>query len=76
MDWENWLILLTGPTAVYLTQVKNPKLHRYACIFGMVGQIGWVFTLYQHQQWGAFASCFAYTYAWYVGLNKYWLEKS
>jgi hypothetical protein len=72
MDWSQWLILVTGPTAIYFSQA-DIGMQAWACILGLVGQVGWFYTLYRGKQWGAFISCFAYTYAWSVGLIKYWI---
>lgn len=77
LTWDQWLILATGPTAVLFTQSNGRyrPLRRYACILGLLGQVGWFYTLYINQQWGAFVSSFFYTMAWCIGLYNYWIKK-
>lgn len=71
-EWHQILILLTGPLAVWCTQTSRYEFHKYACLLGLTGQIGWFYSLYSTGQWGGFISSFFYTYAWCVGLHKHW----
>lgn len=75
MTWDQWLILLTGPTAIFFSQSRYKELNKWACILGLIGQGGWFYTLYLHEQWGAFYSSFFYTYAWLVGFRNWWIRK-
>lgn len=66
-------IAITGMVAIWLTQQPNQSLHRYASIFGLIGQPLWFYATYSAEQWGMFALCFGYTYAWWIGFRRNWL---
>lgn len=66
-------IALTGATAVFLTQ-SSPRLQRYACLFGMLGQPFWFYAGYRAQQWGVLAITGLYTIAWLKGLHTHWIR--
>jgi len=65
-------IAIFGVTAVFCSQTERYK--KYASIFGLVGQPFWFWAAYSHQQWGIFALCFLYTFAWMQGFWRYWLS--
>ena len=71
---EQIFIALTGFTAIYLTQQTNESLKRYACILGILGQPFWFYSSYTAEQWGIFALCFAYTWAWCIGVYNNWIK--
>ena len=60
-------IALSGVIAVWLTQDKRESWRRWACIFGMLGQPFWFYATWKAEQWGIFALCTLYTYAWARG---------
>lgn len=66
-------IALTGLLAIWLTQQSNEKLHKYASIFGLLGQPFWFYSSYQAEQWGIFVLCIGYTFVWFIGFRRYWL---
>ncbi len=68
------MIALTGVTAVFLTQSKDAKLQRFACLFGIAGQPAWFYSAYQAEQWGIFALCVLYAAAWGKGLWQHWIK--
>jgi hypothetical protein len=67
-------ITLSGVIAVWLTQHKRETWRRWACIFGMLSQPFWFYAAWKAEQWGIFALCTLYTYAWARGLWIHWLN--
>lgn len=67
-------IALLGVTAVCLTQQKNERLKKYACLFGLAAQPFWFYSAWTAQQWGILALCFVYAGAWAVGFKTYWMR--
>lgn len=67
-------IAFTGVIAIYLSQQSNNDLKKYACLFGLVGQPFWFYSAYTSEQFGIFALCFLYTYAWATGVKAHWLK--
>lgn len=72
--WDQIAIAVFGVTAVYLTQVDNKHLNRYACLFGLAAQPFWFYASAQTQQWGIFAISMLYTLVWFKGFMRYWLQ--
>ncbi|HYE70627.1 MAG TPA: hypothetical protein VD932_03795 [Aquabacterium sp.] len=68
-------IALTGVTAIALSQCE-PKLQRYACLFGLAGQPFWFWSAYKAAQWGIFVLCCLYTLAWAKGLWTHWIRRA
>jgi hypothetical protein len=66
-------IALSGVIAVWLTQDKRESWRRWACIFGILGQPFWFYAAWSAEQWGIFALCMLYAYAWARGLWTHWL---
>ena len=67
-------IAATGVIAIWITQQHRQSIKKYASIFGLVGQPFWFYSAYTTEQWGIFALCFFYTYAWCVGFYNGWLK--
>jgi hypothetical protein len=67
-------ITLSGVIAIWLTQDKRPTRRRWACIFGMFAQPFWFYAAWKAEQWGIFAMCTLYTYAWARGCWTHWLS--
>jgi hypothetical protein len=65
-------IAVFGVTAIFLSQAADEKHRRWACIFGIAGQPFWFYTAIVNQQWGVFALCFLYSWAWFKGVRTYW----
>ncbi len=73
---DQFFIMVTGVVAIQLSQDQSlEKWKQYACIFGVLGQPFWFYSSYMAEQWGVFILCFFYTYAWYKGIQQYWLPK-
>ena len=67
-------IALLGVTAIYLSQSDSPTKTKWACIFGLLGQPFWFYSSFATGNWGIFALCFLYTWAWYKGFDKNWVK--
>jgi len=67
-------ITLSGVIAVWLTQDKRATWRRLACVFGMCAQPFWFYAAWKAEQWGIFAMCTLYTYAWARGLWIHWIQ--
>lgn len=63
-------IIILGPIAIFLLGRRN----RWGAVVGFVTQPFWFYTTYHNKQWGVFALCFVYAWAWidgiYVGFWK------
>ena len=68
-------IILSGVIAVWLTQDKRTSWRRWACIFGVLAQPFWFYAAWKAEQWGIFAMCTLYSYAWVRGLWTHWLSR-
>lgn len=73
MPWDQWLILVAGAGAVGLSQMPG-ECARWACIVGLVGQVGWFHASVKAKQWGIFLSCFLYSAMWGIGLWQHWIH--
>ena len=66
-------IAVFGVAAIRLSQDHRPKVARWACVCGLASQPFWFYATYTHEQWGIFAMCFAYTWAWAKGVRTHWM---
>jgi hypothetical protein len=73
MGLEQIGIALSGVIAVRLTQDRRATWRRLACVFGMVAQPFWFYAAWKAEQWGIFAMCTLYTYAWTRGVWIHWI---
>lgn len=71
---EQIFIAVTGVTAIFLTQSSDPRLTRWACVFGIAGQPAWFYSAWTSGQWGILALTSLYTLAWAKGLWTHWLK--
>ena len=67
-------IALTGACAAFLSQCHAYNLRKWACIIALAGEPLWLYTTFQAQQWGIFAVCFLYAFAWMKGFYTYWIK--
>ena len=74
MALEQIGITLSGVIAIWLSQDERAAWRRWACIFGMLGQPFWFYAAWKAEQWGIFALCTLYTYAWARGVWTHWLS--
>lgn len=74
MTWDQIAIALTGAIAVWLSQDARAGWRKWACIFGLCGQPFWFYATWTAAQYGIFALCFIYTWAWFRGFRHYWMN--
>ncbi len=70
------VIAVTGVPAVWLSQDSRHKWRRWSCVLGVVGQPFWFYAAWKAEQWGIFALCFLYSYAWGRGVWNNWIKVS
>lgn len=68
------VIALTGVTAIFLTQSRSAKVRKWACVLGLMAQPAWFYSSWIAEQWGIFAMCFFYTFAWAKGFYVHWIK--
>ena len=66
---------LFGVTAIYLSQDLRLPYQRWACVFGLVGQVFWFDTMIRAKQWGVVVLCCFYTALWLRGFYNYWIKR-
>lgn len=74
MDIGQFIILVSGAIAIWLTQQPNTGWQRYACLVGIVGQPFWLYSTWEAQQFGMFGLSVFYTYSWLLGIKVHWLD--
>lgn len=74
MSLDQIMIGLLGPLAVFVSQDKDPRRSRYACLIGMACQPAWFYMTIAAGQWGAFAASLVYTVAWARGIWNHWVK--
>lgn len=72
---EQIAIGLCGCSSVWLSQSPNPRVQRFACLFGLAAQPFWFYATWQAGQWGIFFLAFIYTVGWLRGVRTYWFPK-
>ena len=68
-------IAVFGVTAIFLSQAKDLKERKFACLFGLAGQPFWFWSAIEAEQWGIFVLCCFYTIAWARGFKTNWIDK-
>ena len=71
---EQSIIAITGVVAIFLTQSRDKKWQKYACLVGLVGQPFWMMATYQSEQWGMFVLTIFYTLAWLRSNRNFWFK--
>ena len=66
-----FIILILGAIAIWLSQHNKEYFRKWACVFGLVGQPFWIYDSYMNQQWGIFILSFVYGYCWLMGFKTY-----
>ncbi|WP_399696638.1 hypothetical protein [Xenophilus sp.] len=74
MPIDQIAIPILGALAAWLSQERRPRLQRWACIFGLIGQPFWFWASWKAEQWGIFAVSVLYGAAWLRGLWVYWIR--
>lgn len=67
-------IAVFGVAAVFLSQETRRDLQRWACVFGLIGQVFWFYCSFKAEQWGIFTLCFFYTFSWLRGFWNFWIR--
>src|SRR3546814_17457771 len=71
MTWDQWLILLCGVTAVFLSMAGRESRRRWAPVLGLLGQPGWFVAALPAHQLGVLLVAVLYTLAWCRGPLPY-----
>lgn len=66
-------LAISGVSAVFLSQHKDPELRRWACIVGMIGQPFWFIAAYP--QPGMLFVVALYTFCWGQGIWNQWIKQ-
>jgi len=69
------LIAFFGVTAIFLSQDLRRSYQRWACIFGLAGQVFWFDSMIRAHMWGFVVLCCFYTALWLRGFYNYWIKK-
>ncbi|NKB63956.1 MAG: hypothetical protein GKR95_24635 [Gammaproteobacteria bacterium] len=71
MSVFQWIIMITGITAIGLTQQPWwPKAERLAPFVGLASQPVWLYETYTSMQMGMFINSCAFTLVWLLGIYK------
>jgi hypothetical protein len=67
-----FLLFSLSGYAIYLTQHKDKRKNKQACLYGLASQPFWWYSAIVNQQWGILALNIYCTYSWLTGLyNNY-----
>jgi len=53
---------------------RREKWMRWGYIFGFLSEPFWIYTTWEHQQYGILILSFFYCYAWGQGIYNYWIR--
>lgn len=67
-------IAVTGGLAIWLANDYRPGHRRFACLFGLASQPGFLWSTATAEQWGMFALACFYTTAWWRGFLTNWVR--
>lgn len=76
MTWDQWLIVICGPTAVALSMCRTTHWRRWAPLVGLAAQPAWFYATYSAGQWGMFGVSIVYASAWLFGVYNLWIRRS
>lgn len=68
-------IFALGITAITCTNMRSPKIRRWAPIAGLISEPFWLYTAIKHTQWGIAAMAFIYMAMWGYGVYIHWFSK-
>lgn len=71
---EQLAIAMFGIASIWTSQDGNPRVRRWACLFGICAQPFWFYATITAGQWGMFALTVAYTLGWARGIRTYWFK--
>jgi hypothetical protein len=75
MTFDQFAIPVLGVAAIWLSQDHRPRVARWACVCGLLGQPFWLYATWTAAQWGIFASCLLYTFSWGRGFWRHWVRR-
>ena len=67
------VITITGAIAIWAVNNPNPRISRYGCIFGLIGEPFWLYTSWTTGAWGIFILACIYTGCWAMGCYHNWI---
>lgn len=70
----NLAIAINGVVAITLTQSDDPKVSKWACVFGLIGQPAWFALAIMGNSYGLLVVSVMYAQAWWKGFNRLWLK--
>lgn len=70
------IILILSGLAIWLVSHRSPSVRRWGYIAGLAGQPFWLFTTWQHEQWGLVALSIWYTWAWSRGVLNFCIREA
>jgi len=73
IDLNQGAIIVFSCLAIWLVGRREPW-RRWGFIVGLLGQPFWLWSSWQHEQWGIFAVSVWYTYAWMQGIWNFWIR--
>lgn len=73
---EQFIIAVTGLSAVWFSQSSDPSKHRYACLWGLAGEPFWFYSAWKADQWGIMVLAIVYALGWSRGFYNYWIVKN
>ena len=68
------IIGFAGLSTVYLSQDRDPKRQRWACIIGLFAQPAWAWSAWHAGQWAIFLLTFIYSAGWARGVWNFWIR--
>jgi len=66
-------ITIFGVAAIWLVG-RLEKWSRWGYLCGLMSQPAWLYTTWQHEQYGIFALSFFYAYSWAQGAYNHWIK--
>lgn len=69
------LIAVVGGIAIFLTQQRDDRLTKFACIFGLASQPLFLYETYIAEQWGMFLLAIMYTASFLFGVFNFWIRR-
>ena len=68
-------LAIFGIVSIWLSQSPNPRMLRYAPVWGLCAQPFGFLAAIKAEQWGMFVLSIALTICWIRGLHTYWWRK-
>lgn len=72
VQWS--IMILSGAAAWFVTQ-KVQRARLVGCVLGLASQPFWIYTTFEHQQWGMLVLAGWYTWMWGKGIYNNWLRR-